>query len=171
MMRAASVRKKEFRLTGWHVLFLMCAFFGFMFVVNGIFLWAALSSFPGEDEQKSYLQGLNYNDTINARRIQAEQGWTAQIGLAESGTGNRLVVRLLEQDGSPLPVESLDAELRRTVTGGEDIALELTRNQDGDYFADVAKLEKGVWEARVEARVPHGEERIAFVASKTLIVP
>ena len=50
-------------LKGHHVLFWLMGFFGLMFVVNGVFLWAALSSFPGEDVRHSYLQGLQYNQT------------------------------------------------------------------------------------------------------------
>ena len=170
-MPATTARPRQFRLTGLHVFLLMCAFFGFMFIVNGIFLWAALSSFPGEDQQKSYLQGVHYNETISARRIQAEQGWSAQIGLTPSGTGDRLVVRLLRADGTPLAVESVEAQVRRTVTGEADIPLELQRNSDGDYYADIALLDKGVWETRVHASVPYGSEQVEFVATKKLLIP
>ncbi len=97
----AAMSRKPFRLTGWHVFLLMCIFFGFMFIVNGVFLWAALSSFPGEDEHKSYLQGLHYNNAISARRIQEEQGWSAQIGLTPTDSGDRLVIRLLDRAGAP----------------------------------------------------------------------
>ncbi|KCZ48778.1 FixH family protein [Hyphomonas sp. CY54-11-8] len=162
---------KPFRLTGWHVFMLLCAFFGFMFIVNGIFLWAALSSFPGEDEQKSYLQGLHYNEAISARRIQEEQGWSAQIGLTPTETGDRLVVRFLDIDGSPLPAQDIEAQLRRTVTGAEDVPIDLQRGMDGDYFADISLLDKGVWEARVQAIVPYGTDEVEFVASKKLIIP
>ena len=170
-MAVGTARPKQFRLTGWHVFILMCIFFGFMFVVNGIFLWAALSSFPGEDEHKSYLQGLHYNQAISARRIQEEQGWAAQIGLTPSETGDRLVIRLLKQDGSPLTVESVNAQLRRTVTGEADVPLDLQRDSNGDYYADIALLDKGVWEARVQANVPYGAEHVEFVANKKLIIP
>jgi hypothetical protein len=44
----ASATRKQFRLNGLACFpDAECAFFGFMFIVNGIFLWAALSSFPG----------------------------------------------------------------------------------------------------------------------------
>ena len=170
-MPATAARPRQFRLTGLHVFLLMCAFFGFMFIVNGIFLWAALSSFPGEDQQKSYLQGIHYNDTISARRIQAEQGWTAQIGLTPSETGDHLIVRLLKADGTPLAVDTIEAQVRRTVTGEADIPLELQRNGDGDYFADITLLEKGVWETRVSAAVPYGDDQVEFVAKKKLLIP
>ena len=168
---AAAATRKPFRLTGWHVFLLLCAFFGFMFIVNGIFLWAALSSFPGEEEQKSYLQGIHYNEAISARRIQEEQGWSAQIGLTPTESGDRFVVRFLESDGSPLTAQDIHAQLRRTVTGAEDVPIELERSAEGDYFADISLLDKGVWEARVQASVPYGSEQVEFVASKKLIIP
>lgn len=167
----AAATRKPFRLNGWHVFLMLCAFFGFMFIVNGIFLWAALSSFPGEEEQKSYLQGLHYNEAISARQVQEEQGWSAQIGLTSTTTGDRLVVRLLQRDGSPLATQDVQAQLRRTVTGVEDVPVILQRGADGDYFADVALLDKGVWEARVQATVPYGADQVNFVASKKLIIP
>ena len=167
----AAASRKPFRLTGWHVFLLLCAFFGFMFIVNGIFLWAALSSFPGEEENKSYLQGLHYNEAISARRVQEEQGWSAQIGLTPTDEGDRLVVRFLDRDGAPLPAQDIEAQIRRTVTGVEDVPLELQRGIDGDYFADISLLDKGVWEARVQASVPYGSNQVEFVASKKLIIP
>jgi len=170
-MPMANARPREFRLTGLHVFLLLCVFFGFMFIVNGIFLWAALSSFPGEDEHKSYLQGLHYNDAISARRIAEEQGWTAQVGITPSESGDRLVIRLLGKDGGPLSVQEIDAQLRRTVTGENDVPLDLQRDSNGDYFADIALLDKGVWEARVQAYVPYGTEQVEFVANKKLIIP
>jgi nitrogen fixation protein FixH len=170
-MPAVATHPKTFRLNGWHVLLMMCIFFGFMFVVNGIFLWAALSSFPGEDQQKSYLQGIHYNDTINARRVQEEQGWAAQIGLTPTVSGDRLVVRLLDRNGSPLAVENVEAQVRRTVTGAADIPVELQRSTGSDYFADISLLGKGVWEVRVHVSVPYDRDQVEFVASKKLIIP
>ena len=170
-MASAAARNREFRLTGLHVFLLMCAFFGFMFIVNGIFLWAALSSFPGEDEQKSYLQGLHYNEAISARRVQETQGWSAQIGVTATPEGDRLVIRLLDRNSKPLAVDGVTAQLRRTVTGVADVPLDLQRGTDGDYFADIALLDKGMWEARVQASVPYGNEQVEFVANKKLIIP
>jgi hypothetical protein len=34
-----------------------------------------------------------------------------------------------------------------------------------------ALLEKGVWEARVQASVPYGTDQVEFTASKKLIIP
>ena len=81
------------------------------------------------------------------------------------------MVRFLDIDGSPLPAQDIEAQLRRTVTGAEDVPIDLQRGMDGDYFADISLLDKGVWEARVQASVPYGTDEVEFVASKKLIIP
>ena len=70
-------------LKGWHVLLIMLAFFGVMFSGNGVFLFHAITSFPGEDVKKSYVQGLSFNDTLADRAAQAELGWLAEAGLVD----------------------------------------------------------------------------------------
>lgn len=169
-MTMTDTSKRGFILKGWHVLLMMCAFFGFMFVVNGIFLWASIKSFPGEDEQKSYLQGLHYNQTIEARRVQAENGWSAQVGLAGAGADQALVIRLLDRDGAPLTAETISAQIRRTATDLSDAELVMERTGAGEYSAIVGPLEKGQWEARIDAEIPDAGETSAFVVTKTLIV-
>ncbi|MCA8902364.1 MAG: FixH family protein [Hyphomonas sp.] len=169
-MTATATSKSGFTLKGWHVLLMMVAFFGFMFVVNGIFLWASITSFPGEDEQKSYLQGLNYNDTIEARRISAEAGWQAQAGLVGAGETQALLVRLFDAEGNPLAAEAVTAQIRRTATDGADIALTVERTAAGEYTARVGDLSNGLWEARIEADIPNEDGTTPFVVKKSLIV-
>ena len=77
-------------LKGWHVLLIMLGFFGVMFAVNGVFLYHAITSFPGEDVKKSYVQGLNYNQTLSARASQADLGWRAEAGLRDGTIAFRL---------------------------------------------------------------------------------
>ncbi len=67
-----------FRITGWHVLAGMILFFSTIIAVNAVFISLAVQSFPGEDQRRSYVQGLEYNDVIAQRRAQAALGWTAR---------------------------------------------------------------------------------------------
>ena len=86
-------------LKGIHVLMWLMGFFGLMFAVNGVFLFHAITSFPGEDIQKSYLQGINYNDKLKDRALQMDRGWTAQMGLES----RKLIVHLERLTWSPCP--------------------------------------------------------------------
>lgn len=169
-MPATTAQKPPFILKGWHVLMMMVAFFGFMFVVNGIFLWASIKSFPGEDEQKAYLQGINYNDTIEARRISADQGWNAQAGLVGAGKSQQLVLRLFDAKGRPLQAGAVTAQVRRTAADSADITLSIEPSAAGEYIASVGALPKGLWEARIEAEIPYNGTVIPFAVKKSLIV-
>lgn len=143
-MTGIAVKNSKNELKGRHVLFWLLGFFGLMFVVNGIFLFHAITSFPGEEVKKSYLQGLSYNETLAKRAEQATLGWHMAIGV----DGERLVVQIIDRNGTPLSGRSVTAEVRRRATTGEDRKLALTPRSDGIHEANVSGLQMGQWEVR-----------------------
>ncbi|WP_112061352.1 FixH family protein [Hyphomonas pacifica] len=154
------------RLKGRHVLMYFMGFFGLMFVVNGIFLEKAITSFPGEDVEKSYLQGLNYNSTLAARQAQSELGWQAQAGLEDG------VVRFHLEDakGNTLSTMHVGALLKHAANATLDTPIELSSIGNGDYVADLpVELPAGKWtlQATVQAEA---EGETLFTASKTLLI-
>lgn len=152
-------------LKGWHVLLIMLSFFGVMFAVNGVFLYHAITSFPGEDIKKSYVQGLKYNDTLAARAAQAELGWQAEAGL-ENG---QIVFRLYDRNDQPLSSLAVIGELRRMATRDEDRALVFASQYDGSYTVDVGDLQKGQWHLRLRV-LDETADTILFNVDKTLHV-
>lgn len=135
-------------LKGWHVLLMFLAFFGVMFAVNGVFLYSAVTSFPGEDVKKSYLQGLTYDDTLDRRAAQAELGWTAAIGLQDG----EVVLRIDDSAGSrPAAGLAVVGELRRSVTDAGDAELAFTSHGAGEYRAPSGALGSGEWIVLVRA--------------------
>lgn len=165
-MTDATVLQKNRELKGWHVLMWMLGFFGLMFVVNGVFLYQALVSFPGEDVEKSYLQGLNYNETLAARAAQAELGWHAQIGVVQGD----LVVAIY--DASDVPVSGLEFSgvVHRQYTTREDKEISFDPVGDGVYAASIEGVGQGLWGVDVSAR-RKGEGAVIFEATQTLILP
>lgn len=163
-MKAAET-KKGGGLTGLHVLFIMLGFFGIIFAVNGVFLYNAITSFPGEDTKKSYLQGLSYNDTLATRSAQADLGWTAAAGL----DGDALSFSLTGRDGHALSGRRVMAHARRAVKKGEDTTLILDAVGAGRYEASFADFEPGRWDIRFEVMDVRSED-IVFRATKTIIV-
>ncbi|MEM1146862.1 MAG: FixH family protein [Pseudomonadota bacterium] len=159
-----TVQQRE--LKGWHVLLIMMAFFGVMFAVNGVFLYHAITSFPGEDVKKSYVQGLNYNQTLAARAAQTERGWQAEAGLQE----NSLVFRLSDADGQPVSNQMVIGELRRLATDAEDQAVVFRAGPAGEYIADLGAPTPGRWSVRIYV-MDAASDAVMFTASKTLIVP
>ncbi len=152
-------------LKGWHVLLIMLGFFGVMFAVNGVFLYHAITSFPGEDVKKSYVQGLNYNATLAERAGYADLGWTAEAGIV----GDDLVFRLNDADGAPLSHYVVVGELRRTATRDDDQALVYTARANGEYVADARGLGDGQWLLRIQVMDP-AAEAVLFKVNKTIVV-
>ncbi|MAP93352.1 MAG: hypothetical protein CMK07_00220 [Ponticaulis sp.] len=151
------------RLSGWHVLMWILGFFGLMFIVNGVFLYNAITSFPGEYTKKSYVQGLNYNDTLEERSEQAARGWSTEMGFQH----DRLIVRLQDENGYPLVHRDIVAVLKRSATEDQDALVTLTETSPGEYAASVDGLAGGIWRAEITV-VAENDEPSDFVAYKTL---
>ena len=151
-------------LKGRHVLYWMLAFFGVIFAVNGVFLYQAITSFPGEDVKKSYVQGLQYNQTLAARAAQTELGWRAEAGL----DGNIIIFRLADHAGTPISGRPIIAELRRTTSQAEDKVLTFTPREAGEYAA-AHDLEPGLWQLRIKV-LDHAAQTTVFTAEKRLRV-
>ena len=152
-------------LKGWHVLVMMLGFFGVMFSVNGVFLYHAVTSFPGEDVKKSYVQGLNYNETLAQRARQAEMGWQAEAGLRDAD----IVFRLRDRANRPLTGQSVIGEIRRAATQDQDVSIAFAPGPDGEYYAPASVLSAGQWQLRVMV-LDANAETVLFEVEKTLIV-
>lgn len=150
-------------LKGRHVLLWFLSFFALMFAVNGVFLYNAITSFPGEDVEKSYLQGLNYNEVLNARASQADLGWRAEIGTIDGD----LVFRLEDEAGAPISGKSVSALLRRLATTQADTPVALDAATSGEYRIDISAFDSGEWEAILFVR-DTTDAAIEFEARKPL---
>ena len=153
-------------LKGWHVLLIMLGFFGVMFAVNGVFLYHAITSFPGEDVKKSYVQGLNYNTTLAARAAQSELGWTAEAGLDD----DQLIFRLTDAQGAGVTGQLVVGELRRRATQEQDRQLVFRAVAGGEYAVDAAGLSAGQWQVQIRV-YDEITEAVQFTVNKTIIVP
>lgn len=94
-------------LRGWHVLVMIVMFFAVTIGVNATFITLALQTFPGEDVPHSYVQGINYNEVVEARRIQAELGWTARFNTVDGA----ILLEVADREASPVPGLELTGEM------------------------------------------------------------
>lgn len=158
----ARAAKGGFEITGAHVAWAMALFFGSVIAVNVVFTVLAVRSFPGEDVRRSYLQGLQYNDTLAERRIQAALGWRAVVEQGVDATGApQLLVRVAGADGEAISGLALTAELRRPVDARLDQQLAFAPAGAGVYAAPLpTDLAAGLWDLRAEA--VRGSQRFAF---------
>lgn len=155
MMRNLEASGSEgWQLNGRHVLGGMVGFFTIILLVNGVFLYSALSTHTGVVASEPYRKGLAYNDRIAADERQGEQGWSEQIALTPDG---RLDVRLFDKDKAPIRGLVVNARVGRPVTAGFDIATTLKEIEAGDYAADLGKLSDGSWIVSIEVLRPDDE--------------
>lgn len=155
------------RIKGWHVLAGLVAFFGVVFVVNGVFLYQALSTHTGVIAQEPYRKGLAYNERIAAEEQQKALRWSEEITLA--ATGDHLSLRLEDAEGSPIRGLKVVGFIGRPATTDHDVALDMTQAADGTYGARFAALPAGTLMVSLEAsELTADGERIVWRARKRL---
>lgn len=121
--------KTTFRIKGWHAIAGFVAFFAVVFSVNAIFITLATRTFPGMSVQHPYQKGIDYNQTIEARKQAAEEGWEARFVIDNDQS---VVVFINNADG---PVDGLEVSVRLFWPGlpKEDKRLKLLPSGPGEY--------------------------------------
>lgn len=145
--------QREFRLTGRHVLLSLVAFFAVMLAANAVFVMYALESFPGESQKKSYLQGLNYNDTLAKRDAQAALGWRVEVSQVSTDV---VEVRFYDRRGEPLSGLSVNGVVGRPASQAEDQEVTFVEGENGAYRASGVILTAGAWDLAGDALNPSG---------------
>jgi nitrogen fixation protein FixH len=155
-------------IEGRHVLWGLCGFFGVIFAVNAIFVYAAEKTFSGGDTSDPYRKGLNYNATLRASERQAERGW--QTDIAYDAKTGRLALNFVDKSALPITGLGVNATLSRAATDQEDRRVVMVETSPGVYAATV-NLAPGLWvlsAASHEAGAGHGTayrlKRRLFVA-------
>ncbi len=141
-------------------------FFGVIAAVNVLFIVKAVTTFSGEDVDDSYMQGVEYNQTLAKRAIQKEMGWTATIDAARERSGRaRVVVTLVSQKGTPLDRLVLKGLLRRPTDSQWDRALTFKEVQPGLYASEARHVAPGVWDVVVDtaAKTPFEADRRLWI--------
>lgn len=131
--------------TGRHMLAITIAFFGVIISVNILMAVISMRTWTGLVVDNSYVASQEYQDKLDAHRVQAEAGWTSVL---EYGDG-RIRLDLVAGD-APVAIGGLRLRLNRPIGTRDDHLLDLVAQPDGSYAADVA-LDAGMWEALVTA--------------------
>lgn len=156
-------------LTGRDVLLWLVMIFGLVIAVNTAFIVISVRTYRGEDEQKPYLQGVEYNHTLAERAKQNSLGWTATIGASRLGSGDvRIAIALAHQDGTPETQAVLGGELRHPSDEGRDRPLRLHETSAGRYRGDVSGVARGAWDVVIKTQA---SERAPFEAIRRVWVP
>lgn len=152
-MKEPANRRRE--ITGRHVLLGMIGFFGLIIGVNLVFVKMAVQSFPGETTEKSYYQGLNFNEVLIEKARQQESGWRMQL-LEIPGDGRTddtwIDVKLVGADGTPVFGAVVSGRLSRPTTETGLVMLEFDALPGGVYRGRPGRLDKGAWDLALDAR-------------------
>ena len=133
-------------ITGRRVLAWMIAFFGVVMVVNGVFVYLALDSWPGLSTPRAYEEGIAYNDTLADAARQRGLGWRSRADFGAPTPKGRLVsVFLTDGAGRPLSGRLVKGELARPVGEGARIPVDFVEETPGIYAALVRVPAAGRW--------------------------
>ena len=136
-----SEARKEFRLTGWHVLAMLVAFFGIIFAVNGLFIYYSQKSWTGLLQGNGYEASIKYNKEAAKARAMLAKGWQTKVIVLRDG---RIAVELRDARGEPITGLHATALLSRPVGTRDDRTLTLTERALGRYENSEA-LPLGKW--------------------------
>jgi len=119
--------------------------FSLVFVVNGLLIWFAVSSFSGLAVDRPFDRGRGYNDVIAEAKRQADLGWSVEIAL----DGRRLVATVTDRDGAPVDLLTAGGVLVRPVERIAGVPVTLNGAGGGRYVGTVDLPKPGVWDVKL----------------------
>ena len=142
------------KLTGWHVLAMLGAFFGVMFVANGFLVYYAIGTFSGTVTNSSYQASQQYNIYIAAARAQQLRDWHVAADATRAADGT-VAIRIDARDANNVPVTGVDfhATLQRPTSRAEDRPVDLKQvlGETGIYTGTAPNVPAGQWTLLVAA--------------------
>lgn len=152
------------KLTGRGVLVWLLGFFGVILAMNVYFITVSARTFRGEDEQKPYLQGVEYNDTLARRARQQGLGWQATVSAQrEPGGIVTVLVRVEARDHTLQKGVKLAGELRHPADENRDHDLHFVEAAPGFYRAETRGVAPGAWDVLL-----HAQGSVPFEADRRL---
>ena len=144
------------KLTGRGVIVWLIATFGVVLAVNFYFIYQAERTYPGQDVSHPYLQGVDYNQTLDDRAKQAQLGWSAAIGgaLAQDGTA-AVAVTSLGKAG-----EAADRDTLKIAFGGHVVAEKGLRAAGYDEKTATKAVSGETVEIAVDLGIGKGKARV-----------
>jgi nitrogen fixation protein FixH len=160
--------KARNEITGRQVLAILIGAFAAVIAANAVFITLAVRTFPGEEEKKSYLQGLAYNERLAERDAQARLGWSAELARFErAGDSVYIDLVFLKQDQSPIAGLAVSGTLARPASA-ETHPLAFHEVAPGRYHAALAVGGAGSWRLDATAATPDGD---LFRLQKRMALP
>ena len=128
------------------------AFFGVIFLANGIMIWSALGSWRGLETESPWAEYAAYEGEVDTAAAERVQSWQVDIEVTPSANGDtRIAVALRNRNGQAVAAGRVRAGFIRPTDEGYDTMAQLSPTGPGTYAADVTLPLAGLWEVRVVA--------------------
>ena len=156
------------QLTGRTVLAVFIGFFLVVFAANGIMTFVAVKTFSGVETQDAYRKGRDYNETLEAARIQSAFNWQAKLSTVSLG-GSRLAVgvNVATKQAEAIDGATVDLTLMRPTAQGIDVDMALEETAPGTFEGEVILPAPGNWKAILTVTSREGE---TFLLEEKLFV-
>ena len=133
--------------------------FGLVFVVNGLLIWFAVSSFSGVAVEGPFDRGRTYNTVIAEAKRQADLGWRVEIALE----GKRVVASVVDRYGAPVDLLAVEGRLVRPVERIADVPVALAGAGGGRYVGAVDLPKPGLWDVKLTFETRRSGQRLQTV--------
>lgn len=129
-----------------YVLFAFLGFFGIIFLVNGFFIYTAISTQTGLVTEQAYEKGLDYNEVLDEAKsqpvFQDEISYKSPV----------LSWKLKDESGQPVLDAKVAGHVIRPVQDGYDFDISLVSKGAGLYESDIKLPLKGQWVVKLESQ-------------------
>ena len=137
-------------VTGRTVLIWLVAFFAVVGAVNGIMIFAAISTFAGLESDSPYQAGLAFEREIAAARTQNALHWQVRAQVARIEGGATLVeISARDADGAALAGLGASATLVHPTDRRLDRGLAMSEDAPG-HFRGVTGIAVGQWDLVID---------------------
>ncbi len=141
--------KKEFELTGRHVLAMTVSAFALIIAVNVFMAISAVETFPGLETENSYVASQEFD---RRKAAQLALGWDVSADV----DGETLILDIRDKNGNPVKVASIYAIFGRATHVRDDQEPKFQQSADGPYTAPIGKPDFGNWNLRVNITAQDG---------------
>ena len=146
--KGKSKSPREF--TGRAMLGITITFFGVIFAVNAVMVYAATTTFGGLETESAYKEGLAFGRQIEAARTQEALHWQVVAHLSHTNPrSTAITMNVRDQTGAPL--SGLDATVRLVHPTDKrfDHAVDMREIAPGS-FQGITDLRGGQWDLVIE---------------------
>lgn len=141
------------QITGRMVLIGFILFFGVISVVNGIFMYMALHTWPGLTTEQAYKEGIKYNETLADGERQAALGWHSRVTISEGV----LSINVTSKQGAAVSGLEMTAVVMRPLGSEQQIVVRPLETGAGQYQAQLSLPSTGRWKVDLTAKTGDGE--------------